>query len=276
MATKETEMATVPARALVPAGMEGMIQAERPEGRDAGDLGTGHIGRDDVLIPRLALAQKTSPEIDPTSERYIDGLKFTELFHSVSRRTYGNGPLYFSVLRADPPRWVEFNPLEAGGGVKDPNVPIDDPRAGFGPNGEKPVATKFYDFIVLLLNDLDQANPLENVVGLSFKSTGIRVARQLNLLITQRGNKLLPKGVYELRSDVAENKNGKFAVYKVKNAGWLAPGSPVERLAVEMFESWKDRAVEIDREHPAAGGDGGDGGDSGDAAATHGGDKPPF
>lgn len=236
----------------VPSGLADMIVAERPGGRDEGDIGNEGIGRDDVLMPRLALAQKTSPELDPTNTRYIEGVKFTDLFNSLTAKNYGQGPIYFVVLRADRPRWVEFKPLAEGGGIVDPNVPANDPRTQFGQpdasgKSAKPVATKFYDFIVLMLNDFDANNPLQNVVGLSFKSTGIKAAKHLNLLINQRGQKRIYKGLYELRSDSAANVNGTFAIYKVKNAGWLKPGSDVEKLAAEMYEGLKERTVNIDR-----------------------------
>lgn len=239
-------------------GMEGMISTQRPEGVDTGDLGYEHIGKEDILIPRLALAQKTSPEIDPTSPRFIEGLQFTDLFNSVGRSKYGKGPLHFVILRADRPRFVEFIPLAEGGGVRDPNVPADDPRTKFGAidpatnKSAKPIATKFYDFIVLLLNDLDFNDPMKNVMGLSMKSTAIKVAKQLNLLITQRGKKALYKGVYELSTDSDKNALGAFAIYKVKNAGWLTAGSAAENMASEMWNGWKDRQVKIDleTEHP--------------------------
>jgi hypothetical protein len=240
------------------------ISAERPEGKDEGTLGNEHIGREDILMPYLALAQKTSPELDPTSPRYIPGLQFTNLFNSLTRKTFNNGPLHFVILRADPPRWVEFRPLTEGGGIIDPNVPADDPRTQFGDidpatgRSAKPIATKFYDFIVLLLNSLDMSDPLQNIVALSFKSTGIRVAKRLNMLIQQRGPKKLYKGVYELTSGSDVSNTNVFAIYKVKNAGWLKPDSPIEQAVGELFEVWKDREVAVHRkidDDPDADGD---------------------
>lgn len=246
---KETEALSIPA------GLEGMIMTERPEGADEGILGNEGIGRDDMLMPRLGLAQKTSPEIDPTNQaRYIDGLQFTDLYHSLSKKNYGKGPLHFVILRRDDPRYIEFNPIDQGGGVKDLNVPANDPRTAFtaGPNGErvKPLATMFYDFIVLLLTDFNPAEPLQNLVALSLKSSGIKAAKHLGFLINTRGNKKIYKGVYELRtgSETDKKTGGVYAIYKIKNAGWLKPGSDIEKLAGEMFEGWKDRAVKIDLE----------------------------
>jgi hypothetical protein len=226
-----------------------MITAERPTGKDEGQLGTEGITRDDIMIPRVGLAQKMSPEIDATSPKYIENLKFMDLFNSLSKQIYGTGPLHFVILRRDDPRWIEFNPLEEGGGIKDRDVPSDDPRTEFGPNGEKPVATMFYDFIVLLLTGLSAGDPLQNVMALSLKGSGIKAAKQLNMLVQQRGPKKICKGVYEVRTshDLDKKSGGVYAIYKFKNAGWLKPDSPLEKMAIEMFEAWKDREVEIDR-----------------------------
>ena len=250
---KTEDLATKQTEALVIQGMEGMVSVDRPAGDDQGTLGNEGIGRDDILMPRLGVAQLMSPELNPTNAKAIEGLQFTDLFNSVTRQVYGKGPLHFVVLRRDDPRWIEFNPLDQGGGIKDRNVPHGDPRTQFGPNGEKPAATMFYDFIVLLLTGLDLAEPLQNVIALSLKSSGIKAAKHLNFLIQQRGKKQICKGVYELRagSDVDKKSGGTYATYKVKNAGWVTGGSALEALAVSMFESWKDREVAIDRDAAA-------------------------
>lgn len=241
---------------LIPHGMEGMVTYDRPKGADEGLLGNEGIGRDDILMPRLGLAQKMSPEIDPTSPKVIDGLKFMDLYNSLSRKVYGQGPLHFVILRRDTPRWVEFNPIDQGGGIKDMNVPAGDPRTEFtpGPDGQriKPLATMFYDYLALLLTGFNQAEPLDTLVGLSFKSSGIKAAKHLNFLVQQRGQKLICKGVYELTTghEVDKKSQGVYAVYKIRNAGWLKADSEIEKLAIEMHESWKDRRVKIDTEAP--------------------------
>ncbi len=238
----------------VPAGMEDFLSSERSAGVDEGRLGNEGIGRDDVAMPRIAIAQKTSPEIDPTSPRYISGLQFTDLFNSATKQIYGKGPIYFSILRRDDPRFIEFKPLEEGGGIVDMNVLAGDSRTKFtsGPNGEsiKPIATKFYDYVVLLLNNLDLTDPLPNVVAMSLKSSGIKAAKHLNMLINMRGKKMLYKGAYKLTtgSDVDKKTQGSFAIYKYDNAGWMKEGSPVERLAGELFKAWEDKELVIERE----------------------------
>src|ERR1017187_5747572 len=161
MATKAIAEQT-DALATIPKGIEDMMTLDRPEGKDEGDLGNEGIGREDILMPRIALAQKMSPEIDPTNvARYIEGLQFMDMFHSVSKQNLGKGPLHFVILRRDDPRWIEWVPREQGGGIKDMDVRKGDPRTKFT-GAEKPVAAKYLDYIVLLLTGFDPKNPMQN------------------------------------------------------------------------------------------------------------------
>ena len=234
--------------ATVPKGMEDMMTLDRPTGADAGILGNEGIGRNDIAMPRIGLAQKMSPEIDPTSPRVVPGLTFTGLFHSLTKQVLPQ-PLHFVILRRDDPRWIEWIPRDEGGGIRDKDVRANDPRTKFGPDGEKPIATEYHDFIVLMLTGLDAGDPLDSIVALSLKSSGIKAAKHLNFLISLRGPKLICKGVYTLTTGHETDKKtqGVYATYKFANAGWLKPDSAIETLVVELFDAWKDRKVEIER-----------------------------
>lgn len=227
--------------------------------------GTEGMTREDMIMPRLALAQKMSHEVDPENAKFIDGLEIGELFNSVTKQIYGEGPLEFVVLKRDVPRYVEFNPLDQGGGIKDMNVPANDPRTQFtrGADGKsvKPIATKFYDFIVMLL-------PSMEVIGLSFKSTGLKAARLLNTtlaspLLTKDGPKKVPVYArkFMIKSASAENKHGKFKVYVAETSNIMsdtsatnANGDPIPGLVNQelfgfvkvYFDSFKDKAITID------------------------------
>jgi hypothetical protein len=240
------------------ATLDSMITTTRPAGADEGTLGNEGIGREDITMPRIGLAQKMSPEIDPTNQqRYIDGLQFTDFFNSGSRQKLGKGPLNFVILRRETPRWVEFNPIDEGGGIKDMHVPAGDPRTKYttDENGRsiKPLATMFCDYIIMLVNETTLTDPIANVVALSLKGSGIKASKDLNLLITQRGKKMICKGVYSMQSGSATDKNsgGVYAIYQFKNKGWLKEGSPLETLAIEMFDAWKEREVKIDADADA-------------------------
>lgn len=202
--------------------------------------GTEDIGRDDIQMPRLGLAQKMSPEIDAENAKHIEGLKPGEMFNSLTQQIIGKGPILFTVVRRDPARYVEFIPREQGGGIRDLNVPPDDPRTQFGPNGELPVATKFYDYI---LGRVDQ--PGFELIALSLKSTGLKVGRNLNALIKLR-NAPLFAGVYSLSVVSEENSKGKYYNFSVKNAGWL--NEDMFKIAEQAFNALRNREITIDRE----------------------------
>ncbi len=198
--------------------------------------GTEHLTTQDIQLPRLSIAQQMSPELVQVDPKYIEGLQQGSLFNNLSQQVYGNGPLHFSIIQALPPRYVEFIPRELGGGVKDPNVPHDDPRTQFGSNGEKPIATKFYDFVIMLL-------PSRELIALSFKSTGIKTAKQLNGFISMR-NAPLFAGKYSVETTMVTNPKGRFGVYIVKNAGWL-PDQDTYNYAEKMFDNLRGKTIVI-------------------------------
>ena len=225
---------------LVKATIPGAL--DRPDFVAVGDQsGTEHLTREDIQMPRMGLGQQMSPEMVEGDAKYIDGLKVGAMFNNLTGQVYGTGPLDFVVISAYPPRWVEFIPREEGGGVRDPNVPPGDPRTAFGPNGELPKATKFYDFVVMLL-------PTRELIALSFKNTGLKVARQLNGLIAMR-NASIYSGKYTLSSVMVQNSKGRFAVFLVKNAGWVQD-KETYLYAQRMFTNLATKTVIIEREHP--------------------------
>jgi hypothetical protein len=214
--------------------------------------GTEHITRDDMQIPRIALAQGISPEMSPSNDRYIDGLRIGDLFNTVTRQIYGR-ELLFTALRGDQPRWIEYVPRKEGGGVKDFNVEPGDPRTEFrtGDDGKRlpPIATQYRDFLVML-HPL-QVDDLSSMIALSFKSTGLKVAKRLNSLIKYR-NAPIYAGKYLLTTGMDKNSEGEFAVYKVANAGWVSQ-EEFEALAQIYADVQGIDTTRIDRgdnEHP--------------------------
>ena len=226
--SESTEFAT-----RTPASME------RPAFVKAGDVrGTEHIGKDDIQLPRLALAQALSPQLNETDAKFIENLRIGQMFNNLTGEVLGKGPLEFTIVRADPPRGVEFFPREEGGGIKDFNVPLTDPRMLFGPNGERPVATKFYDFVILLLPSL-------TLIALSMKGSGLKVARQLNSLLKLRA---LPSFACKFRLATVQEKNSKgtFFNFAVRNDGNVT--EEVYHYAERVFEAIKDKRLDIERE----------------------------
>lgn len=217
---------------------ESLDLTSAPDFAEKSTDGMEHLTKDDILMPRIGLAQQMSPELVEGDAKYIDGLKIGNLFNTVTKQIYGN-TLLFTVIRMDPPRYVEFIPREAGGGIKDPNVPANDPRTQWGANGEKPLATKFYDFLVML-------QPSREIVALSFKSTGIKAARQLNGLVAAR-NRVMFAGVFKIVTKMTQNTKGRFAIYEMGNAGWIID-KRIYEYAKQLHEGLANKDIKIDRE----------------------------
>lgn len=193
------------------------------------------ISKDDITVPRLALAQALSPEVTEGDPRLIPGLKPGQLFNSMTREIYGES-VTFQVLKKEPLRGMEFFSQEEGGGVKDPNVPLDDPRLLWGEKGEKPEATLFRDYIARLL-------PSGELIALSFKSSGIKVAKQLNGLIALRG-KAIYAGKYVISTDVSLLPKP-HKVYKVRNDGWVSEEDL--NTGQQLYRALREIKTEIDR-----------------------------
>jgi len=249
----------------------------RPSFIPQGDTrGTEDITRDEMNIPRLAIAQQTSPEVLPEGERSIPGLAFLSMFNTVTKEIYGRGPIEFAVLRRDPPRWVQFAPIAEGGGLIDPNVPVGDPRTLFrtGPDGKRlaPVATQFWDYFILLLSvsgkkmaDLN-GNLMDHLVGLSLKSTQIKVAKQLNTLIKMRSAPLFA-GKYVLTTIMETNASKQnYGNFKVANASakdasgkevaaWTPTSAEEFETLSRFYESLKEKDVKVAPETTAEPGD---------------------
>jgi len=202
--------------------------------------GMEHITRDDIRVPRLCLAQAMSPQLQEDQSNYIEGLKFGDAFNDLTLENYGKDPLGIVVVRADKPRFVEYAPHEMGGGIVDGNVPANDPRTQFTVNekGErvKPVATKFYDYVVLVGADLQP-------MAMSLKGSGLFTARTLNGLMRMK-----PVPIFACRYTLTPVANtaeiGKWYTWAVKQAGFVTEEE--YKAAEQAFDAWKEKAVAYD------------------------------
>lgn len=209
------------------------------EGYQANDArGKENIDSTDVTLPFLGLAQKTSPQIEPSDAKYIDGLQVGDFFNSLTGEQYGAGPIEFIpiVLKKHA---IEFNPFEEGGGIKDRSVPWDDDRCQFH-GDEKPTATRFYDWAVLLV-------PSMELIVLSFKSTNISVAKAFQQIINVRPGPAFA-GKYKLVSKDGQAKVGTrtivFKKFSITPAG--KPDADQAQFAEGVFESLKGKNIQVD------------------------------
>lgn len=226
------EGAGLPETALVPADQNTALDT-LPDffNEDAGEAARENLTKEDVQIPRIAIAQKMSPEVEEGHAKFIAELKLGELFNSLTGKIYGK-ELRFIPLRVEMPRFIEFYPRDIGGGVKDLNVPEGDDRTKWTTDAEgksvQPLATQFREYVVFLPDH-------QEVVALSMKGTSMKSARAFNglrmtrVMPSQIGGKPISSAgkpaplyaqVYKLGVAPEKNKKGSYFIFSVRNAGW--------------------------------------------------------
>jgi len=203
------------------------------------ERGKENITADDVTLPRIAIAQKTSAQLEPDKPEYIAGLKLFQLFNTATKDVYGAGPIEFVVVRLDKRR-MQF---DANNNVVDHDVPAGDPRLEFttGPDGQRlrPIATLFYDFLVIL--DVEPRMP----AVLSLKGTGVKTARHLNnLLKMRRGDAWLQK--FSLTATKDASGSFTYGAYVIQPAG--PTPDDLQTLAEQTYEDLLDRRLDTDRD----------------------------
>jgi len=249
MAEKTDALATKQSTAIA-ANVPGALEPAPDYFKDDERTGFDGTTQSDLSIPRLALAQLLSPQVQEGTPNYIQGLKPGDLFNSVTGQIYGK-EVYIQLLRRMPLRAMEFYSVDDGGGVKDPSVPLNDPRLKWGNSGnkkaDKPKATLFRDFLAVIL-------PQREMISLSFKSTGLTTAKTLWGLAVMRG-KSVYAGRYRIFTGLETDPKPHY-VYKAENAGWASEIDAVrgkaDAKAVELITFEKIDAVTNDEDHAEA------------------------
>lgn len=201
----------------------------------AGDTrGTEGIDQDDVRLPFLAIAQKTSKAIDPSEGgKFIEGLQFGQMYNSETREIYGKGPVQFIPLAMRKRAAL----LNENGTLGEP-IEWNDSRAtweGARESGlDKPEGQRIYDWAVLLL-------PTFELVVLSFRSTSFGAGKSLNGFVKIR--KPAFAGKYSIGVFIDKNESGSFGRFQVTPAG--KPTNDEFAFAEQAYESVKDKAIVI-------------------------------
>lgn len=229
-------------------GTEAITFDERPDFIPEGDkTGTEGITNDDIRLPRLGIAQGLSPQLTPGDNAYIDNLKMFQMFNDTTKEIYGNGPIYFVVVRRDV-RCIEFRPRSEGGGVVDLNVPRNDPRATQWRDVDgvrvPPAATLFNEYVALILKQDGEVDP----VVISIKGTNKfnrRATTDLNGFIkmyASQGAKSVPiyGVIYAIESRSEKNDNGTFGVPGFKPVGFIPKSMP------GLFERAREYAATLE------------------------------
>jgi hypothetical protein len=192
-----------------------------------------HFGRDDIAIPFLRVAQKTSDEVNTRHAKHIAGIATGDFFNTVTRERYSGEDGVLVVPCAYTRSYIEWVPRKAGGGfVKDHGADAgilkQTSRNADGrdelTNGNEIVTSGLYYVFVL--------NPTTGVpeqVALSLSGTQLKKSRQWNSLIQSvkiqhpaTGEYITPLmyfNVFKLTTIPESNDKGDWMGLKVEPAG---------------------------------------------------------
>jgi hypothetical protein len=187
--------------------------------------GTENIDAQHMVMPRIAICQSNTPQRKRQNPAFIEGLEEGHFFNTLTKRNYRDDirfiPLFFYVSR------IMFKPIEQGGGLMcqaPDGVSCQLNNGGrclhnaWGPNGEPPDCTEFYNFPALILLD---DGPAEFGV-LSLKSTGIKAAKELNSMIRFRKKDAFA-GIYRAQTVPDRKQDQDFFNITISNSGWVTP-----------------------------------------------------
>lgn len=194
------------------------------------------VGQGDLIVPRLSLAQAMTPELKKTNENYNPDLEEGLFFNSVTGEIYGDSvtviPLHFFK------QYIEFGgdrnivKMYSNGEVPSPS------ELAFN-NGQKPLVTEFKNRMSLILKEDGTIQP----IVVSFKSTGLKAAKQWNYLIAEKN---LPAYAYtyKLASKAKSGDKGEYQIVTVSR-GDFTPAALYES-AKQYFAALQEAGVKVD------------------------------
>jgi hypothetical protein len=216
-----------------------IAKSQAPSGKE-------NLTLDDARIPRLALAQPQTPQVIKGDPTQIQGLTVGQAFNDLTEEIYGDGPLNIIVVQTNKPRFVEFGDDRS---VIDPNVAPGDPRTLFrsDPTDPKkrlrPVATQFYDYVVVIVHADGRLEPL----SYSFKGSGIKIAKRLNGFILMKPIPVFAC-LYRFTPTYNKNDQGFWYSFAVHQLGFLSP--ELFEAGEKLYNQFKDKTVSHDVSAP--------------------------
>lgn len=230
----------------------GPMALARPDFLKEGDTrGTENIGTNDIRPPALRLAQSTTPETKRSEPaKYIEGLREGEMFNSLTREIYGEGPIQLIIVNQLGHRNVEFDPNDKNV-VLDMNVPDGDARTQFTTEVRdgvevrvKPRATLFYDYLVMVVLNGGTDDEQRTMMTLSLKSTQLKKAKDINTLL--KGSKLPSFAfLFEVTAVPERKKAFSFYGWNFKHLGYVTESQYNEASA--LYDSMKGKEVHVER-----------------------------
>jgi hypothetical protein len=237
MAKTDKHEVTTPA----PAGLS--TSTEMPDFLK-GSTGTGNenVQAADLVIPRLAIIQSQSPELDEdNAEKFIPGSKMGQMFNTLTREAMDYIFLVDCFYRKE---YVVFVKRTEGGGFRgsystqaEANAAINESDA---PDKLEVSETALHFCLVV---NPDTGKAITEVV-VPMTSTKLKVSRNWNSMIRMRGGDRFA-GIWKLTTRKEKNDKGTFYNFTVTPGPWV--NEEIYAKAKELYEAVSSGVKDVDR-----------------------------
>jgi hypothetical protein len=236
---------------------DNMIPEHLQKYSNMANVGLENLSKEDMVMPRLAVAQQMSPQVQKTDPLYIPGLEVGQFFNTVSGEIYGETvrltPLFFFPSRiffpprgSDKPELCRANQLDENGRLFRGRITpqgcdlcphsqwLDNPR----PDGStRPDCTYFMNYICVI-----HKNGIFEPIAFSLKSKMMKPAKNWNSKLRVRQ---LPAFCMVTDVTTVPEKAPKGTFFNVKFGDVQTAGAEVSKLE-KLFETWSNREIKID------------------------------
>jgi len=194
---------------------------QRRDGKAA--RGLENLEQSDLTLPRLSLCQSGSPQRKKGNAKEIKGLSEGQFFNSITNVVYGGEVLFVPFFNYK--SRIKFVPFEDGGGIDCQSFnaktggkhcpKCEDCEFSKFQDDTPPECDILYNYPGFVLH-----KGKREVAVLSLKSTGVKVAKQFNSLMSLRDGADAFAGVYRISSAAASAKGNDYQALLIANAGW--------------------------------------------------------
>jgi hypothetical protein len=216
----------------------------------AARLGNENVTNEDVIVPRVALAQANSFELKKSHAKHIAGLEAGQFFNTATKEIYGEKLPVVNVhyFRSR----IRWNGKEIGAGIL---CRSDNGTQGVGnPGGlcaqcefskfntdeedSRPSCMMFMNFPCLVIGKHGEVDPA-GIVIVSFKSIAIKAGKHWNTLVNIKNLDRFA-GVYKLNVVEDHRASGDSYQPSVENDGLVTEEqAKAGFLAYELINSWR-------------------------------------
>lgn len=216
----------------------------------AARLGNENVTSEDVIVPRIALAQSNSFELKKSHAKYIADLEAGQFFNTATKEVYGEALRVINVhyFRSR----IRWNGKEIGAGIL---CRSDDGATGTGdPGGScsacefskfnteeedtRPSCMMFMNFPCLVIGSKGEVDPA-GIVIFSMKSISIKVGKHWNTLVNIKNLDRFA-GIYKISVVEDHRASGDSFQPNVENDGLVSESQAAAgRASYELINAWR-------------------------------------